>query len=238
VNTKSKKPLPRWLPLVVGFFIVVQFTGLGVWQLTKGIDKRAERNAFHDESSFSLWQDGREVRSFQQLKVDGRYDAEHQFVLENIIVDESRYGYNIITPMIVAADAPLLLVNRGWVPKESGDLDAGLFALPDEIVTVRGRAGWLPRAGYKMGAAINPSSDWPKYAVYPSAEEIEQALGRKVQPFVLLLDPDDANGFFRHWVPPGLSPAKHFGYALQWFAMAAVLSFLLALNYRKKRFDS
>lgn len=238
MNTKSKKPLPRWLPLVVGFFIVVQFGGLGVWQLTKGIDKRAERNAFHGESSFSRWQNGGEVRSFQQLKVDGRYDAKRQIVLENIIVDESRYGYNIITPMVIAVDAPLLLVNRGWIAKESGELDASLFELPGKIVTVRGRAGWLPRAGYKMGDAIRPSSDWPKYAVYPSSEDVEKALGQPVQPFVLLLDPDDANGFHRHWVPPGLSPAKHFGYALQWFAMAAALSFLLVLNYRKKRFDT
>lgn len=238
MNTKSKKPLPRWLPLVVGFFIVVQFAGLGVWQLTKGLNKRAEQNAFRDESSFTRWQDGMETRSFQQLKVDGRYDAGRQFVLENIIVDESRYGYNIVTPLVVADNAPLLLVNRGWVPKGPEKPEPGLFELPTEVVTVRGRVGWLPRAGYKMGDAITASSEWPKYAVYPSAEDVEKELGRAVQPFVLLMDPDDAHGFYRHWVPPGLSPSKHFGYTLQWFAMAAALSFLLVLNYRKKRFDA
>ena len=32
-----------------------------------------------------------------------------------------------------------------------------------------------------------------------------------------------------------MGPGKHFGYALQWFAMGVVLAGLLIFNYRKKR---
>jgi cytochrome oxidase assembly protein ShyY1 len=48
------------------------------------------------------------------------------------------------------------------------------------------------------------------------------------------MDPDDDHGFLRHWVPEEMGPGKHFGYALQWFAMGAVLAGLLIFNYRKK----
>ena len=87
-----------------------------------------------------------------------------------------------------------------------------------------------------MGDAFTPGDNWPKAAVFPSLDEVSAALGRDVQPFVLLLDADEPHGFERAWAPAGIGPGKHFGYALQWFAMGAVLSGLLAWNYRKKRF--
>lgn len=89
-----------------------------------------------------------------------------------------------------------------------------------------------------MGAAIDPDTAWPKLAVYPSGKDVAEALGVEVQDFVLLMDHEEEHGFFRHWVPTEFGPAKHFSYALQWFAMAAVLSGLLVWNYRKKRFES
>jgi len=89
-----------------------------------------------------------------------------------------------------------------------------------------------------MGAAIDPASDWPKGAVYPTRDEVAAALGTEVQDFVLLMDHDDEHGFLRHWIPSEFGPGKHFAYAFQWFAMAAVLSALLAWNYRKKRRQS
>jgi surfeit locus 1 family protein len=43
-------------------------------------------------------------------------------------------------------------------------------------------------------------------------------------PAVLLLDPDQPDGFVRDWPRPtgGLAPALHLGYALQWFAFALI----------------
>ena len=110
--------------------------------------------------------------------------------------------------------------------------------LPATRVLVHGRAGSLPRAGYRMGDAIAPQTEWPRRAVYPALEDIERELGREVQPFVLLMDPEDEHGFFRHWVPEEMGPGRHFGYALQWFAMGLVLAGLLVWNYRKRGLES
>jgi surfeit locus 1 family protein len=237
VNAKTKKPLPTWLPLVVGTVLVAQFAGLAVWQISRGLEKRADQAAFRDETGFSAWQDGMEIRPYQRLKATGQYDNERQFLLENIIVN-SRYGYYVVTPLVGQDSEPVLLVNRGWVERSRDDFDVSRLHVPTTRITVHGRAGSLPRAGYKMGDAISPASAWPKAAVYPSREEVASALGRDVQPFVLLMDHEEEHGFLRHWVPTEFGPGKHFGYAFQWFAMAAVLSGLLVWNYRKKRFES
>jgi surfeit locus 1 family protein len=237
VNDEPKKQISRWLPLIVGAFLVVQFLGLGAWQVSRGLEKRATQQLFQAESTDTPWHDGMAVRSFQNLSATGRFDSEHQIVLDNIIIN-SRYGHYVITPLEIAAGQPLLLVNRGWIEKDPAGVDSARLALPEGEVTVRGRAGSLPKAGYKMGDAIPPSDQWPKHGVYPSAEETAAALGREIQPFVLLMDHTDDFGFLRHWVPSGFGPSKHFGYALQWFAMGAVLLGLLVWNYRKKQFDS
>ena len=233
----KKSSLPSWLPLVVGAVLVVQFAGLGVWQISRGLEKRATQQAYKSESDFAAWHPGDEVRSFQRLRADGRFVTERQIVLDNIIIN-SRYGHYVLTPLDIGADQPLLLVNRGWIEKSTTAIDAAQLAITDVDVTVRGRAGSLPKAGYKMGDAFPVSDKWPRHAVYPSQQEVEAVIGRPVQDFVLLMDHNESNGFLRHWVPAEFGPGKHFGYALQWFAMGAVLMGLLVWNHRKKRFDA
>ena len=237
MNARTKKALPGWLPLLVGAALVVQLAGLGVWQVTRGLEKRANEAAFSAETGFSAWQDGMQVRPFQRLKVTGRYDGGRQFLLENIIVN-GRNGYYVITPFYDSNDEPPLLINRGWLAKTAEELDAEVLDVPEERTTVRGRAGALPRAGFKMGDAVSAVASWPRTAVYPDYDDVAAALGQEVQRFVLLLDDADSHGFNRSWAPGEFGPAKHFGYALQWFAMSAVLLGLLVWNHRKKRFES
>lgn len=232
MNEAGKTPLPSWLPLIVGAAFVLLFVGLGTWQINRGLEKRADRDAFSQETGFAAWQDGMQIRPYQRLKVTGRYAGDRQLLLENIIVN-SRTGYYVITPLISRENEPALLVNRGWIERPA---DADTLAVPDGRTTVRGRAGALPRAGYKMGDAFSAAGSWPKIAVYPSLDEVAAVLGRSVQPFVLLMDEQEPHGFYRQWAPSGFGPGKHFGYAVQWFAMGAVLTGLLLWNFRKKRF--
>jgi len=237
VNETVKKKLLGLLPYAIGAVLVIQFLALGVWQVDRGLEKRAEKEAFESDAGFTPWSDGMAVRSFQKLKVSGRFDGEHQFLLENIIID-SRYGYYVLTPLVTADDEPVLIINRGWLERTSQDFDPPAIAIDGARATVRGRAGSLPRAGYRMGEAIQPNLAWPQRAVYPTLDELSLALGREVQPFVLLLDPEDSWGFFRHWIPEEMGPGRHFAYALQWFAMGLVLAALLIWNYRKRGLES
>ena len=237
VNEATKKKLLGVLPYAIGAVLVVQFIGLSIWQAGRGIDKRAEQQAFEAQSGFAAWSNGMEVRSFQKIKASGKPDSKRQFLLENIIIN-GRLGYYVLTPLVLGDDEPVLMVNRGWLERSGQPLDAAAIAVTESRITMRGRVGSLPRAGYRMGEAITPGSDWPLYAVYPTLEELSAALGSDVQPFVLLLDPQEQHGFFRHWVPEEMGPGRHFAYSLQWFAMGLVLAALLVWNYRKRGLET
>ncbi len=223
MNDKTKGPLPSWIFLIVGAFLVAQFAGLGAWQVSRGLEKRATQHAYEDEAGFSAWQDGMEIHPHQRLNVTGRYAADHQFILGKIIVND-RYGYYVITPLFIDDDTPALLVNRGWIQKTGTDIEDLELDAPGEVLTVRGYVGSLPLPGYDKGKLI-----------HPSLEEMAATLGRPVQPFVLLMDRQEQHGYLRHWAANDFGPGKHFGYALQWFAMGAALFAILIWNYRKKR---
>ena len=237
MNDNVKKRLLGWLPYALGALLVIQFAGLGVWQIERGLGKLAQRREFAEEQGFASWSDGMPVRSFQKLEVSGRLDTRHQILLENIII-EDRIGYYVLTPLVLADDEPVLIVNRGWVERTATDFDPASIATQTSRLTLHGRAGSLPRAGYRMGEAFRANSSWPEMAVYPTLDEVSRALGRDVQPFVLLLDPEDPHGYFRYWTPAEMGPGRHFAYALQWFAMGAVLAFLLVRNFRKRGLES
>jgi cytochrome oxidase assembly protein ShyY1 len=234
VKHNDRKPMPGWLPFVAGFVLVVQFAALGGWQISRGLEKRAAQQLYANAADFTAWSAGMAVRPYQRLQVQGRFDAGHQFLLDNIILN-SRYGYYVLTPLVLDDHNALLLVNRGWIEKTTQGAAPDLPALDDASITVRGRAGSLPRAGYKMGAAISADPGWPRQAVYPTLADIAAELGRDVQPFVLLLEPDDEHGFVRYWIPEEMGPGRHFAYALQWFAMGGVLAALLAWHFRRRR---
>ncbi len=233
--TASKKiRMPDWLPFAVGALLVIQFAGLGVWQIGRGFEKQADRDAFRSRGGATSFVTGMAVRPYQRLRATGRFDSARQFLLDNIMLN-SRYGYYVLTPLAVGDGEPLLIVNRGWIERAGKDFDTQSIALLGTDVTVRGRVGSLPRAGYRMGDAILAGATWPQHAVYPTLDELASSLGQEVQPFVLLMDPDDDHGLLRHWVPAEMGPSRHFGYAFQWFAMGAVLAAMLIWNFRRRK---
>ena len=237
MNTEAQTLLKGWLPYMLGALLVVQFAGLGVWQISRGLEKRADQNAWEQDSGFTPFVDGMGVRPYQKLEARGSFDGEHQFLLDNIILN-SRYGHYVLTPLVYGDSEPVLIVNRGWIEHSAAGIDASMIHVPDGRINVRGRVGSLPRAGYRMGAAIEFPSVWPQHAVYPTLDELEASLGREVQPFVLLMDPEDEFGLLRHWVPEEMGPGRHYAYAFQWFAMGLVLAGLLAWNFRKRGLET
>lgn len=237
MNINLQKSLRGWLPYAVGALLVVQFAGLGVWQVSRAFDKRSDQQAYEGQTGFTPFVSGMDVRPYQKLEAEGVFDAEHQFLLDNIILN-SRYGHYVLTPLAYDGEEPVLIVNRGWIEHTRSEPDPAAIALNRTRLTVRGRVGSLPRAGYRMGVSIESPTTWPQHAVYPTLDELAASLGRDVQPFVLLMDPEDNFGLVRHWVPEEMGPGRHYAYAFQWFAMGAVLAGLLVWNFRKRGLEA
>ena len=231
-NILKSESFKRWLPPLAGLIFIVLFGWLGFWQLDRAQQKNELMALFEDDAPYSRLHNDMPVEFFQRIESRGQYLSDWQVLIDNIVVS-GRVGYYVITSFRLAPDAPLLIVNRGWVEKSQ------LNALPDvsvteEFISVRGRVGRLPRVGIRPGEAFEGSKDWPRVAVYPTLDELAKELGSELLPFVLLLSPDADDGYVRRWQPPQSGPMMHYGYAFQWFVMALAVLVILIWNYRKK----
>ncbi|MBL8268209.1 SURF1 family protein, partial [Steroidobacter sp.] len=173
---------------------------------------------------------------YQRAQVTGRYDPAHQILLDNMPSHSGQAGYRVLTPL----ETPVgwLLVDRGWLP-----WGPTRTQLPDVSVNADERAltgaiDDLPRAGIQLEAPpVDASVPWPRVLNFPQQAALEQQLGHRLIPGLLLLDASHRDGFERIWEAHlGFKPERHIGYAVQWFALALVaLIMFIVTSFRTKK---
>jgi surfeit locus 1 family protein len=236
VNAKYEVEALFWriAPPLAAAVLTILFVSLGFWQLDRAAEKVAMQRLFDADAGYAPLSDGMSVQDYQRISASGSLLEDRQFLIDNMILN-GRLGYFVITPFEYASNKPLLMVNRGWVaagPERSMPL---LMPLPAADLEIRGRAGHLPRVGIRSRDAVSASPGWPKLATYPELSDLSRSLDRELLPFVLLLDPHDGDALIREWQPQGRGPAMHYGYAFQWFAMAAAVFGILFWQILKRR---
>lgn len=206
------------------FLLMAVFVALGRWQWRMGEARAAQFQRFRLGADQVLSLGAAPLSRqpvYQRVRIAGRYDGAHQFLLDNSIHDGID-GYQVLTPLR-RAGGDIVLVDRGWV-RFTGDRahlpDVSLGH--DEPVVVTGRVGRLPSSGLSFGRVPpSPGSAWPKVTSFPSAAQLAVVLGHPIEPRILLLDPGQPDGYLRDWHPPGMPARANWGYALQWWAFAA-----------------
>lgn len=217
---------------------VALFCALGTWQYGRGIEKQAllqERRQALEGGERMLLQDAVE----RDLRVVSRVGGTVQYLPPLLLLDgQSRAGRVGLRAYAVARATPEhgVLVDLGWLPMPADR------SLPDvRLPSALDAAGLLaPWPGQGLRAAENP---WPADApvvllTYLDRAEIERRVGFPLATQVLRLDPALPYGFERdlELLPNTLPPERHFGYALQWFALAATVAIVwLVLTLRSLR---
>jgi surfeit locus 1 family protein len=235
----------RLLPALAVLVLTPLFIALGVWQLQRADEKRALIAAFEEgerapaQPVEEVLDGGFDAARYRHVYAEGRYVGDRQFLLA-ARVEDGRPGYDVLTPLALANGAGTILVDRGFVPQDvSNRRPAAPVDVDSAERRVEGRVAGLPRAGFRLGAAGEGGADaWPRVMLYPERAELEAALGRPLLEPMLLLDPDEPDGYVRNWRVSDMPPARHIAYALQWFAFAAtlvVIYFVLRSRARRAR---
>jgi len=232
---------PRWYWVLLTAALLPVFVALGNWQWQRGQVREAQWQEFargSDEAIEASAQALERLPRYTHVRVAGRFDGERQFLLDNISHNGAP-GYQVLT-VLELAEGSNLLVNRGWLPFLGYREQLPDVALPAEsvadLLTLTGRLAALPVAGLPSGrAGPAMAGDWPRVASFPTAAQLEAAYGAPLLPAVLLLDADSGPGYLRDWQPPGLQPARHIGYAVQWWAFALLLlALFIGFNVKKR----
>lgn len=226
-----------WAMTALTVAALVLFFGLGRWQWQRAQQQRVLDAQFTAGTASVTDLDGRATAAlprYTAVRLDGRYDAAHQFLLDNMS-HLGQVGYQVLTPLHLS-DGRTVIVNRGWIAAGASRRqlpDVQLAAADPEQPT--GRLDDLPVAGIALGhVAPPPGPAWPKRTSFPTMADLSAALGLPLQSRQLLLDPAAPLGYVRDWHVGGMGPARHLSYALQWWAFAGLaLVLYVYMNIRR-----
>ena len=209
-------------------FIII-FTLLGFWQIERGLLKTELINEFNLEQTQPHNKISNSSKAWSRVFIEGLYDPTQQTLIDNQI-NNGKVGYKIYTPFYYGDDQAIF-VDRGWIPqgKTRNDLPNLDFNANKIIIT-----GSLIKPEKEFLAGDELLTDkWPMVSQTKSPEIIETAYKDKFFDKVLILEAGSKlmNEYIAI-IPFSINPAKHFGYALQWFTMSIVLAgmFIYALK--------
>lgn len=223
----------KWSPSLVGLTglalgLCVLFTFLGQWQLGRAQEKREAIDqanqlvpAVHvtpktvDKKNFEKY-------LYKPVELSGQILNARNMFLDNQLY-QGKAGVHVITPVLV--NDHVILVNRGWIPKEK-TRGAQIGYIPESTPLV-GRFKKNHVNPFGKETAQCPPPQWPFVVQKLDPEFLSSCLGYPLAPLVLMLDPKDPycyhQGLFKVTT---MSPEKHLGYAFQWFALALTLFIL------------
>jgi surfeit locus 1 family protein len=202
---------------------------LGFWQLDRAAQKvaiQAQIDARRsqpplDAATLADTPQAADSQHQRRAALRGRWIAARTVFLDNRQMN-GMPGFFVVTPLQLDGRAAAVLVQRGWVPRNFRDR-AALPAVPTPggPVEVEGVVAPPPSRLYQFS---NEASGPIRQNLPLDAYARETGLA--LLP-LSVLQSDSAgtrgDGLQRRWPAPELDVSKHYGYAFQWFAMAALM---------------
>jgi surfeit locus 1 family protein len=168
---------------------------------------------------------------YRKVRARGEWVAQGQIFIDNRI-HEGRAGFEVVTPLRIAGAAEAVLVDRGWVARDSAIYPRHPEApVPAGPVEVAGTAIQPPAHVLELSSQTVDGDTWQNLSIERYAARSRMSL----LPVVILADPPGAGLLAAH-ERPDAGVAKHVEYQLTWYALAATTFVLWAvLNVSRVR---
>jgi surfeit locus 1 family protein len=208
----------------------IALTGsLGAWQWSRGAQRSAlqqavearERAAPLDAAQLMAARAPEVQLLHRTVLLRGQWLPQHTVFLDNRQMNGVP-GFYVVTPLRIADSQAVVLVQRGWVQRNVERREAlPQVDTPAGAVEVRGRLAPPPAklyafAGEEKGA-IRQNLDLARFRAETGLPLLAVSVQQAGAP---------SEGLLRQWPQAGSGAGKNFGYAFQWWAMAALIAIL------------
>jgi len=233
--TQSRKGLtlgrfyfaPGLIPTIVTLLLFTLLINLGFWQIRRGDAKQAmvqrleqrSKQPSRDLASLSSSELQTDLSDFP-LQATGHYLNQYNLLLDNR-THQGEPGYQVLTAFLT--NGKILLVNRGWVAQGPNRAVFPIIPADRDEITVHGKIEQPNPNYFVLKEDDYQQVSWPFLIQKIDLDKTEPLFDHPLLPFVLLLNPEPASFFIREWHSNFMGPEKHYGYALQWFSLAAAL---------------
>jgi surfeit locus 1 family protein len=234
VNARRK----FWLISLSALLAVAITAALGRWQLSRAAQKVAMQDSMEARAALpaltgsaltALPEPASAV--YRAVTLRGHWLSQATVFLDNRQMND-RQGLYVVTPLQIEGSAAVILIQRGWVARNFVDRTSLTpVQTPAGLVEIEGRIAPPPARLYQLGGAgtglIRQNIDMLSF----SSELVLPLLPVTVQQTGVAKD-----GLLRDWPRVGTGVEKHYGYAFQWFALAALITVLYVWFQIVRRF--
>lgn len=212
---------------ILAAVLVVTALGLGRWQMARAQQKLAMQAAVEQQAALPalsnqllIQASNPETTIYQSAHLRGAWVQGQTVLLDNRPMD-GRVGFYVLSPFMLEGSQTAIMVQRGWVPRNFEDRTAvPSVPIPVGVLDIEGRItpppGALYELGQQAGGAIRQNIDLKQFAQQTQLPLLTRVSLQQSGP------PD--SGLLRNWPAVNLGVDKHYGYAFQWFALAALVA--------------
>jgi surfeit locus 1 family protein len=233
-------------PLIAYVAVFSLLISLGFWQLDRAEQKKSrlsQQVSAAEQAPLEITDEVAVVIEdwlFREVSVSGTFEGRQQFLLDNQI-NKGQPGYFVLTPFIISGQKKAVLVNRGWIKANPLRTQLPDVSMVNFKATITGTLNRFPSVAIQLKGAEIPTATEPAVVQVVDVAVLSKRIQYPLHDFQLQLAPKATGGYFRDWESANknlMSPAKHQGYALQWFAMALVLTIIcIRIVIKKKKHE-
>ncbi|WP_313703825.1 SURF1 family protein [Massilia sp.] len=240
----------RSIPFLATVVLVALGIALGNWQLRRAHEKEAIAAAILERgrlppmvmgSGSGVHEDDRvdtgvHPTEYRRVRVTGEFVAGWPLFLDNR-PHEGRAGFYLAMPFKIAGSDRHVLVLRGWLPRDPREYTRlPKYETPRGLTTIEGilvaSAGHVLQLG--TAAPLKPGALVQNLEV----NALARASGLRLEPLLVQQTGPQLAGevLVRNWPAPDTGIDKHRGYAVQWYALAAMAAlFFVITGFRSGR---
>jgi surfeit locus 1 family protein len=221
----------EWRIALFTALMVPLMVGLGFWQLQRGQDKAALASTFEARQKqapavlSALWEMPAESLAYAPVRLVGSFLPDAYFLRDNQI-HNGVFGYEVLGVLQLRDEGGSVLVNRGWIAASTDRVSMPLVPEVSGPVEIVGHVYVAPGKPFLL-AEQQFAHSWPKRIQAVEMDKLIPeiaALGAgRVFPYPVRINAGERGALSVDWQVVNMSSAKHHGYAVQWFAMAAML---------------
>jgi surfeit locus 1 family protein len=222
--------MPRRLLIALAALAGILLTAnLGIWQWGRG----QQRTALHDmmlarqnapavsADQLLAAREGDERLLHRPVVLRGQWLPERTVFLDNRQMNGAP-GFYVVTPLRLEGSQAVVLVQRGWAPRNFTRREQlPVVQTPAGTVEVRGRLAPPPAKLYAFDTEetgpIRQNLDLARFRA---------ETGLALQPLSVQQTGPASEGLLRQWPQAGSGAEKNYGYAFQWWAIAALIAIL------------
>ncbi len=216
--------------LFAGAVLFVLLLNLGLWQLDRADEKNLlqtrweARSALPAVAPLALLQTSDASQyADRRVRWQGVLNPEAYVLLDNRL-HRGRVGYHVVA--LIETDDWLVPVNLGWLAGDPSRRTIPVPNLSEGAALIEGQV-YLPSAKPIMMQKQSPPDRLPAtlQTLYWDqwSDTLAALTAKSIFPYQVRIDPASPLALVADWPVVNQSSAKHVGYAVQWFAMAAVL---------------